>query len=408
MNIESFRQSRKFDFTGLLFIITMGIALNPSIMGFTLPQIVIFVIIVFWLFVALLLAFGGHVRKVKMEDDGSFSSLAYCFFTPKLMIWAYGILLYVTGIGEQAYSSTGYTQIASIILPLCALYIFRSKTVDYIFWSCMISFIPVVLITCAKEGLGSLGAPFLSMLDSVSRNPFENHQFTFTAAFLLIYFLCLKDEGKPRDIFPIIGCSIMVFMGFKRILVLSIVFVFLLSQICRNGSIHTRRMVCRCASVCLFIVCWVWVWSIYSGAFFQLIEALGIQTMSRTYYYKIVADSTSFSPSFLGMGLNSVANMLASTYSYLHAGGVHSDILKYYAEIGFAGFLAWTLFYLLILPKMIERRFGDSASYGYYLINIFTFVIYFTDNIDIYFGSQLLYVSIPFVYAMMRAEEYSK
>lgn len=404
MNLEAFRNPVKFDLTGLLFILTMGIALNPSVMGMTLPQVAVVAITVFWLLVALLLAFGGHGPKARKEGEGAFACLARCFLTPKLLIWAYGIMLFVIGVGSREYFSTGYTQIASVVLPLCALYIFRGKTVDYIFWACIVSFIPVVLFTCAEEGISCLSAPFLSIVDSVVHNPFENHQFTFTAAFLLVHYLCLKGERGSRDILPIIGCSIMVLMGFKRILVLSIVAVVLLSIVCGRITPQARKKVCGAASVCLFAGCWIWVWLIYSGTFFQLVDTLDIQTMSRTYYYQIVVDNTALSPLFPGMGLNAVSNMLTSMYSYLGVGGVHSDILKYYAEIGFLGFLAWTWFYLLSLPKMIERRFGDAAAYGYYLVNIFAFVIYFTDNIDIYLGSQLLYVAIPFVYAMMHSD----
>ena len=406
MNIEQFREANNFDATGFLFVLTMAVALNPSVMGFTLPQVVIVGITIFWLMVALFLSLSRNRYRTKADGGGAFSYLARCFLAPKLLVWVYGILLFVVGVGNPAYYSTGYTQIASVVLPLCALYIFRGKTVDYIFWACVVSFVPVVLFTCAEEGIGCLGAPFQSIVDSMVRNPFENHQFTFTAAFLLVYYVCLKGERGSRDILPICACVVMVIMGFKRILALSIVSVVLLSMVLDKTTPQSRRKLCRAASVCLFVGCWIWVWVIYDGSFFQLVDRLGIQTMSRTYYYQVVVDSTEFSPFFLGMGLNAVTNMLTSVYAYLGVGGVHSDILKYYAEIGFVGFLAWTWFYLIVLPRRMEQRFGSGAVYGFYIINIFTFIVYFTDNIDIYLGSQLLYVAIPFVYAMTRSSGY--
>lgn len=410
MNLEAFRSPVRFDLAGLLFILTMAIALNPSVMGMNLPQGIVVGITVFWLLAALLLALGKRAkiaesaRRLAECGGSAFSYLTKCFLVSKLAIWVYGILLFVVGVGASQYFSTGYTQIASVVLPLCALYLFRNKTIDYLFWACVVSFIPVVMFTCLEEGFGCLIAPFQSMVDSVSRNPFENHQFTFTAAFLLVYYLCLKDERGSRDVLSIFVCSVMVLMGFKRILVLSLVAIIALSFVCDRVSPRTRRGICRAASVCLFVGCWIWVWLIYSGAFFQIIDDYGIQTMSRVYYYQIVVDSTSFSPFFPGLGLNAVSNMLTSTYAYLGVGGVHSDVLKYYAEIGFVGFLAWTWFYLLSLPRLIERRFGDKAAYGFYLVNIFAFIVYFTDNIDIYLGSQLLYVAIPFVYAMTKSD----
>lgn len=40
---------------------------------------------------------------------------------------------------------------------------------------------------------------------------------------------------------------------------------------------------------------------------------------------------------------------------------------------------------------------GEETFNAYVLITLFMFVLFFTDNVDIYYGSQLLFAAIPMV-----------
>ncbi len=398
---ETFCEPRQLDIKGVAFVFSMVVALNPIVAEYHVPQYLIWGIDVSWVGIAFIAFLRNSVSGVAL-GDGAFRSISKLFMLPKLAVWAYGIALFVFGIASAQYASTGFTQLLSIFLPLAALYLFGTKTVDYIFWAALISFIPQVYLTCAAEGLDSpMNWVYSFINDSVS-NPFENHEITFTAAFLFTYYVGIDRYKKEKDVLKIAACLVMLLLGFKRILVLSIGAAFVLMWICNRISQKNADTLLRLTSACLLIGCWVFLVTIYNGSFFNITEALGVNMMGRNYYYAQIASVTEFSPSFLGLGLNAVSNMLTTTYSYMRVGGVHSDILKYYAEIGFIGFALWSWFYLLKLPKMIELRFGSGSAYAMRIINVLAFGTYFTDNIDIYLGSQLLYVAIPIIFALQK------
>lgn len=402
-SVQTFCQVRQLDVKGFAFILSMMISLNPIVAGYYVPQTVIWGLILIWIAAAFVSFCHDSTRGKRGRGDGAFCSIARLFLVPKLLIWFYGVALFALGIASSRYASTGLTQLLSIFLPLSALYLFGRKTVDYVFWATSISLIPQIYLTCAVDGFDAPVQWLSSLVNDAVVNPFENHEITFTAAFLFVYYSSIDRFGADKDALKVIICAIMLLLGFKRILVLSVSLTILLALIC--GGVGTRRAtkLLRFSSVTILVGCWLFLAMIYNGTFFDITESLGINTMGRNYYYAQIAQVTDFSPGFLGLGLNAVSNMLSTTYSYMHVGGVHSDILKYYAEIGFVGFALWSWFYLLKLPKMIERRLGDGSAYGLRIINILAFVTYFTDNIDIYFGSQLLYVAIPITFAMMSA-----
>lgn len=400
-SVETFCTPRQLDVKGVVFVLSMMVSLNPIVADYHVPQYLIWGIDIAWIVVALVTLLRNSVSLIA-SGDGAFRDISKLFMMPKLAVWTYGVALFFLGIASAQYASTGFTQLLSIFLPLSALYLFGAKTVDYIFWAALISFIPQVYFTCVADGLESPMNWVYSFIDDSVSNPFENHEITFTTAFLFTYYAGIDRFKKQKDALKIIACAVMLLLGFKRILVLSIGAAFVLMLICGRISQKNADALLRMASVGLLAGCWVFLVTIYNGSFFDITETLGVNVMGRNYYYSQIASVTEFSPSFLGLGLNAVSNMLTTTYSYMHVGGVHSDILKYYAEIGFIGFALWSWFYLLKLPKMIELRFGSGSAYAMRIINILAFVTYFTDNIDIYLGSQLLYVAIPIVFAMRK------
>lgn len=400
------RDRRLSDPLVILFIISMGIVLNPIVLcDYALPYAFQVVIPIFWVVLAFLKLIREHyaTRKAGCQHDRSwtaFVSLIQSYAFPKLLIWGYGILLFIIGIADKSYASSGYTQIISLLLPIVALYLFKGKTVHYIYYACVFSFIPVVILTCKVEGIDSLLAPFRAIMDPQFVNPFENHQFTFTTAYLFVYYLYVRDRLNGRAIVPMVLAGVMTFMGFKRILVLSICVVLFIHFLMRKMTERGKRRICHLVSWGLAAICVLYISLIYACHSLDLTDELGILSMGRIYYYKIVVDNTMFGPSFLGIGLNAVSRMLTQDYSYLGVGGVHSDVLKYYAEIGFIGFLFWLWAYLFKIPRYLEKHFGLNPACAVCLINILTFIAFLTDNIDIYFGSQFLFIAIPITVSM--------
>ena len=84
----------------------------------------------------------------------------------------------------------------------------------------------------------------------------------------------------------------------------------------------------------------------------------------------------------------------------MRVGGVHCDILKMYAECGFFVFGYWLWHYLISMIKRYKKRFSIDAAVLYFGLTIYLFVLYLTDNVEIYFASIIFSIIIPFCYAL--------
>jgi hypothetical protein len=388
--------ANRFGLFDVIFICLFALILTDEVNNWQAPAYVRQVGVLVWFVVVLL--FGSKIRL--NETVGLIKPLLLIFFLPKLLIWLYGQSLYLFGIADITYLSTGFTQISSVLVPLSAFYIFGRKSIHYIFIAALLSFFATLVITVGQEGFLSLLAPIEALINGGLENPFENSQASFLATFLFIYYVCLsKDKGAQR-IFPAVMCGVMVLFGYKRIalaaILLVLAFVFLSSRVKKN----TAFRLCRAVGLTCLIASWCFILLVDSGWLTDFLQGNGISMMSRNYYWEIACSWVSFSPEFLGLGLNSTSQIFVTEYSYLGVGGVHSDILKHYCELGFFGFLFWSFYYFLILPKLIELSFGKYSSYGYYVLNLLAFGLCLTDNIDIYLGSQIVLVLGSVCYAV--------
>ena len=122
--------------------------------------------------------------------------------------------------------------------------------------------------------------------------------------------------------------------------------------------------------------------------------------MGRSYYYQAIIKLCEFEPGFLGLGRNYVSMILNSEYAYLNVGGVHSDILKYFAECGFVLFGIWMWYYLIKVVRWLKENYSIKVVSCYYILTLYSFAIYYTDNIDTYFISQFIYILIITVVAI--------
>ena len=41
--------------------------------------------------------------------------------------------------------------------------------------------------------------------------------------------------------------------------------------------------------------------------------------------------------------------------------------------------------------KIIEKRYGYRAAFSYHILTLYTFILYYTDNIETYFVCQFIY-----------------
>ena len=78
---------------------------------------------------------------------------------------------------------------------------------------------------------------------------------------------------------------------------------------------------------------------------------------------------------FYGLGRNACQVILKEDFPYFRVGNVHSDILRMYVESGFWMFSVWLIYYLIIMPKYIERKIGTKSSKFVMAVTLYTFIV---------------------------------
>ena len=94
------------------------------------------------------------------------------------------------------------------------------------------------------------------------------------------------------------------------------------------------------------------------------------------------AEEAEFSLFYLGKGLGIVETLLENwnitTYTNLH-----SDILKFYIEMGFLGLLIYLLSYC-VLFWFTEKKYDNSKMCFLFGMSLYSLLLFVTDNVSIY------------------------
>lgn len=125
-----------------------------------------------------------------------------------------------------------------------------------------------------------------------------------------------------------------------------------------------------------------YIYIIKSGIMGNVVAKYKINTMGRANVYGMISESYSFSLKYLGKGIGSVQVLVRelglSTYQLLH-----NDILSFYIELGFVGFLIFWIVYCAIFYDLLKKLSTETMIITLGLF-VFTVIVFMTDNISIY------------------------
>ena len=241
-------------------------------------------------------------------------------------------------------------------------------------------------------------------IGGVSKNYLELHDLVLSLGCIFVYFIYninMKNKITKNEFFIIMISSMILGLGMKRITVLGIIISFIFIKFIKHISEKNKIKICKLLGIAVLIICYIFIFFILNGdILYEFCAKYNINLMGRNYYYNVIAKYGEFSIKFLGTGRNSVTKILTQQYDYLHVGGVHSDILKSYIENGFVVFGLWLWYYLVSLTKKYAKKFGTSSAVLYFCLTIYTFILYFTDNVENYFIYQIFYTVIPITYSI--------
>lgn len=391
----------------LLYIILMAIAFTTRYGDTLINKNVQYII-------AIIIIVISFFYFIKNGRNNNISNLKYFFklyFIPPLLIHLYTLVLIMFGVFDSTYLSSNISMYIPILLALSSVYIFKEKAFKYNLIALILSWFISFLSSVALKGINII--PYAIMqgyfgisnpIGEVSKNYLELHDLVLSLGGILVYFIYdinTKNKISKKQFYVILILLLILGLGMKRITILGILLSYIFIKFIKHISEEKKVKICKLVGVIILIICYIYIYILFNSEFFyEFCAKYNIDLMGRNYYYDTIVEYGDFSIDFLGTGRNSVTKILTEEHSYLNVGGVHSDILKNYIENGFIVFGLWLWYYLIKLPKSYAKRFNTSSAILYFCLTIYTFILYFTDNVENYFIYQIFYIIMPITYAM--------
>ena len=357
-------------FKNFLFLISLIVIFTTQFGYYKFNTSVSYIILLFWIIYSFF-EFVFHRKKV---DNISKTFLFYNFGI-KVIIYLYTIILIVLGLTEKRFFSSNLQTFINGLSAILLFSCFGKKTLRlsldaiYISWFIM---------------------AFSQLL--VGRIYFEFHDIAFALGFVFIVMFSNKyNNFRWYDYLMVIIIEI---LAYKRIGLGALLIVFFINLILKLLKPKTQNMLLNIISLLYIVASFSFIFLVTSGKLWDIFDKFGIETSGRFYYYQIFIEKAKMSPSFLGLGRNSFAVLCTTDFSYMRVGNIHSDILRMYGECGFILFIIWLLTYFIFIPFRLNRVVSFDAKRIFILCTFYLFIVYFTDNTELYLITQYFYILV--------------
>lgn len=313
--------------------------------------------------------------------------------TIKIVMHIYTLFLVFFGLTEARFLSTNLITYINAISAIAIVYFLEENAWEIslisLFMTWFIAFLWQIIV---------YGITFFEHI--------EFNDLAFATGYLIIYYIIVKKNWTKKDFFYlIIALSIIILTG-KRIGIVSLILIFLI-HVLYNAVKNNRKIkniYISIISVALIVILYLFIYVIIEGSLFELLSKYtnNIEQflMGRNYYWKVLANICEFKWSFIGYGRNASATLFTNEYAHMHVGNVHSDILKNYMECGFILFGVWLYIYIIRFRKDIQNKISFHNAYIFFLMTVYTFLVYISDNTETYPITQYMYMLIPIICAL--------
>lgn len=218
---------------------------------------------------------------------------------------------------------------------------------------------------------------------------------------LLYYFFYEKYPYKRRKIL-VIASSVIFYLCWKRIAIAAFlvcaVFIVLFNKI-----LDKKKRCITLWGIIGVMICLAYVYLIKSEMLIGWFNDKGINTQGRNSLYRFIEHYYQFSLRFWGRGDGYTGKLLTDLARSGNGIGkivaLHSDILRAFVEYGFLGSILWYSYYLIYLPGKFKRKNRKMCEL-LFVMAMYLFIIYLTDNASGYMLCQILYILLPLQYAV--------
>lgn len=335
---------------------------------------------------------------VKTENQKKQGGVLRTFLTwnfgSQVAVYLYTILLVVFQLTESRFLSTNIMTFINGLSAASIVYLFGKRGVYASISALCLAWLISVVRTFVSPAF-----------DNFWKN-LELHDMSFGAGYILLYYIFCHRRWSRYHVVCCTVVALLILLAFKRIGLAALALTVVLWGILRIVKTEKkRRAILLWGSVAAVVVCYLFVWVIVEGWLISFLESVGINPMGRNYYYAALASHCEFTPGFLGLGRNASATLFSMEYASMRVGNVHSDILRMYAECGFVLFGLWLLIFWLFLPRQIGKKYGYRPMEFFVLCTVYTFIVYATDNTELYLVNQYFYMLMTMHVALTKEQK---
>ena len=210
---------------------------------------------------------------------------------------------------------------------------------------------------------------------------------SFPFGIFFIYFIIKKDW--PFCVFAAVMCVFtqkrIALLGMAAVLCFVILAV-VLTKYCKLKKKHLWITCCVIGVVMAYAIAGM----TQTGKLVELFELIGFDPTGRQTIWKAIRPMGDFSPFFTGNGLGFATSKLDEMRVWMRDDywftNLHSDFYTGFLELGFTGFGVWILSYFWSFFRLTNDADDDNNGMIFALAAIvYTFIIYITDNILVYF-----------------------
>ena len=318
----------------------------------------------------------------------AFSAPTFVFLVCSLFIWAYNQeepAIIARGLSSNFFFINHF---ASVFAAGAFLYMFGEKGIWYNLAALLIPYVFFLGQIMVKNGIEAYMSDLVVLVRTFAGETgdviqqAEIHELAFCAGAYLIYMMLNYKRFPAYFLFFVILAFCFV-SAFKRIAIMAMVLVVPLCLILKvwirfgNRKTVSKILTLILSAVCVLLL--IYVGLVHAGAF-EWMEKIGIDTMSRADAYKWANRYYDFSPSFLGRGIGFLTYQLQNDGNYLGLNTIHNDLLQYFVDIGFWGYILWLLSMTIYRAWYFGRGGKTELAVNAAAITLWTLVVSATDN----------------------------
>lgn len=318
--------------------------------------------------------------------------------------------------------------ILAMLIYSCFVWIFNSTSLPYVtrglsnsFYALLACVSGVALVSIFKErtfGLGAIsllltffcsffmgfaqyGSAFLNSLFAGNstgplyelNNEFiELHEVIFSAGLYILCFLFFRSARKNKLLLFL--CTVCFFLGFKRIGIAALLVAILFFVVVSKMNDRAQKRTVQISGYISIVLALGWVALSVSDELSTLLLSHGISMSGRNIIYDYFRKFCTFSPAFIGRGVGFVSKQFeyvtaADLYNMVAIRALHNDLMRMFIEIGFVGFIVWVWYWMSYAPMYLWKRTSSRAALLCFILLLYAFITYTTDNTQGYFNFQL-------------------